>query len=85
MTLRLPLTLAIVRALLARVGDETYAIPLAHVSETMELTPDIVRTVKGREVLLARDEVLPLLRLRDAGRICRRTSRRTRSTSSRSS
>ena len=64
MMLRLPLTLAIVRALLARVGDEIYAIPLAHVSETIELVPDIRRTVKGREVLLARDEVLPLFRLR---------------------
>jgi two-component system chemotaxis sensor kinase CheA len=64
MMLRLPLTLAIMRALLARVGDETYAIPLAHVSETIELAPDIVRTIKGREVLLTRDEVLPLLRLR---------------------
>jgi len=64
MMLRLPLTLAIVRALLARAADETYAIPLAHVSETVELTPDMVRTIKGREVLLVRDEVLPLLRLR---------------------
>jgi two-component system chemotaxis sensor kinase CheA len=64
MILRLPLTLAIVRALLARVADEVYAIPLAHVSETVELTPGMVRTVKGREVLLAREEVLPLLRLR---------------------
>jgi two-component system, chemotaxis family, sensor kinase CheA len=64
MIIRLPLTLAIVRALLARVGDEVYAIPLAHVNETIELSPDMLRTVKGREVLLARDEVLPLLRLR---------------------
>jgi two-component system chemotaxis sensor kinase CheA len=62
--IRLPLTLAIMRALLARVGSETYAIPLAHVSETVELVPDVLRTVKGKEVLLARDEVLPLLRLR---------------------
>ena len=65
MMLRLPLTLAIVRALLARVGEEIYAIPLAHVSETIELVPDIRRTVKGREVLLVRDEVLPLFRLRN--------------------
>ncbi|HEX8946018.1 MAG TPA: chemotaxis protein CheA [Gemmatimonadaceae bacterium] len=65
MILRLPLTLAIVRALLVRVADEVYAIPLAHVSETIELEPEILRTVKGREVLLARDEVLPLMRLRD--------------------
>jgi two-component system chemotaxis sensor kinase CheA len=65
MILRLPLTLAIVRALLVRVADEVYAIPLAHVSVTIELESDILKTVKGREVLLARDEVLPLMRLRD--------------------
>jgi two-component system, chemotaxis family, sensor kinase CheA len=65
MVLRLPLTLAIMRALLVRVSAEIYAIPLAHVSETIELHPDVLRTVKGREVLLARDEVLPLMRLRD--------------------
>jgi two-component system chemotaxis sensor kinase CheA len=64
MVLRLPLTLAIVRALLARVGDETYAIPLAHVSETVELDPSALRTITSREVLLLRDDVLPLLRVR---------------------
>ncbi|MBC7674146.1 MAG: chemotaxis protein CheA [Polaromonas sp.] len=63
-TLRLPLTLAIVRALLARVGDEVYAVPMTHVSETVELRPEIQRAVQGREVLLMRDEVLPLVRLR---------------------
>lgn len=65
MMLKLPLTLAIVRALLAKVAHETYAIPLAHVSDTLEVTPEIVKTVKGREVLLARDEVLPLHRMRE--------------------
>ena len=63
-TLRLPLTLAILRALLARIGDETYAIPMTHVSETVELQPDILHTLKGREVLMIRDDVLPLIRLR---------------------
>jgi two-component system chemotaxis sensor kinase CheA len=63
-TLRLPLTLAIVRSLLARIGDETYAIPMTHVSETVELQPAIVRSLKGREVLMLRDEVLPVLRMR---------------------
>jgi len=63
-TLRLPLTLAIVRALLARVGDEVYAVPMTHVSETVELRPEIQRAVQGREVLLMRDQVLPLVRLR---------------------
>ncbi len=62
--LRLPLTLAIVRALLARVAGEIYAIPMAHVSESVELADGMVRTVKGREVFMSRDDVLPLLRLR---------------------
>ena len=64
-TLRLPLTLAIVRSLLARIGDETYAMPMTHVRETVELKPAIVCYLKGKEVLMLRDEVLPLVRLRD--------------------
>jgi two-component system chemotaxis sensor kinase CheA len=63
-TVRLPLTLAIVRALLARVGDELYALPMTHVNETVELKSVQLRTVKGREVVVLRDEVLPLLRMR---------------------
>ncbi len=63
-TVRLPLTLAIVRALLARVGEETYAVPLTHVDETVELERDAVRTVQGREVMVMRGDVLPLLRSR---------------------
>ncbi|MCE9603172.1 MAG: chemotaxis protein CheA [Gemmatimonadetes bacterium] len=65
MTIRLPVTLAIVRALLARVGDERYALPLTHVRETMERMPATIRRVQGREVLVLRDEVLPVLRLRE--------------------
>ena len=64
-TLRLPLTLAIVRSLLARIGEETYAVPMTHVSETVELRPAILRSLQGREVLMIRDEVLPLVRLRE--------------------
>ena len=64
-TIRLPVTLAIVRALLARVGNERYALPLTHVRETMERGPATIRQVQGRDVLVLRDEVLPVLRLRD--------------------
>ena len=49
---------------LVEVDTSYYAIPLAHVSETIELGTDAVRTVKGKEVLLDRDDVLPLFRLR---------------------
>jgi two-component system chemotaxis sensor kinase CheA len=63
-TLRLPLTLAIVRSLLARIGDETYAVAMTHVSETVELRPSVLGSVQGREILKLRGEVLPLVRLR---------------------
>ncbi|HKI96676.1 MAG TPA: chemotaxis protein CheA [Gemmatimonadales bacterium] len=64
-TLRLPVTLAIVRALLVRVGDERYALPLTHVAETVELKPDAVTRVEGREALMLRDEELPPVDLRE--------------------
>jgi two-component system chemotaxis sensor kinase CheA len=63
-TIRLPVTLAIIQALLARVEDETYALPLTHVRETLQLTPSVVKRVRGTNVLVLRDEVLPLLSLR---------------------
>ena len=68
-TVRLPHTLAIVRALLARVRDEVYAVPLAHVNETVELEALSVRRVQGREVMLLRDDVLPLIRFDDLLRV----------------
>jgi two-component system chemotaxis sensor kinase CheA len=64
-TLRLPLTLAIIRSLLARVGEETYAIPLTHVAETVELAAGTLRSVQGNEVLVLREDVLPVVRLRE--------------------
>ncbi|MBA3646110.1 MAG: chemotaxis protein CheA [Gemmatimonadaceae bacterium] len=64
-TLRLPLTLAISRALLARVEEEVYAIPLTHIVETFSLAPGMLQHVKGREVLVIRDEPVPAIRLRD--------------------
>ncbi|HEY4658478.1 MAG TPA: chemotaxis protein CheW, partial [Gemmatimonadaceae bacterium] len=67
-TIRLPVTLAIIRAVLARSGAERYALPLAHVRETLEYGAGTVQRVKGKEVLVLRDEVLPLLYLRDVVR-----------------
>jgi two-component system chemotaxis sensor kinase CheA len=57
-----------VRALLARSGDERYALPLTHVRETLEYDGGAVQSVKGRPVLVLRDEVMPLLDLRDVVR-----------------
>ena len=71
-TVRLPVTLAIVRSLLAKVGDETYAIPMTHVNETVQLESNTIRQVKGRDVLVLRGDVLPLLHLRDVVGLPRR-------------
>ncbi len=64
-TMRLPATLAIVRALLARVGDELYAMPLTHVAETFTARPGEVQKVQGKEAVLLRGALLPLVRLRE--------------------
>jgi two-component system chemotaxis sensor kinase CheA len=64
-TLRLPVTLAIVRALLLRVDGEMYAVPMTHVRETVELRQEARRRVQGREVMLLRDEVVPLMHFRE--------------------
>jgi two-component system chemotaxis sensor kinase CheA len=69
-TARLPLTLAITRAVLARVADETYAIPMSHVDQTVAVDAARLATVQGRPVLVLRDTVMPLVRLRDAVGLC---------------
>ena len=48
-TLRVPLTLAIVRALLAQAGDERYAVPLVYVAETVEFDARAVTALRSRE------------------------------------
>ena len=64
-SMRLPLTLAITRALLARVENETYAIPLTHVVETLTLAQPMLQEYKGKEVLSIRDDIYPAIRLRE--------------------
>jgi two-component system, chemotaxis family, sensor kinase CheA len=59
----MPLTLAIIRALLTKVEGRVFSVPLVSVRETLELAGQSIRTVGGREVIMLRGEVLPLLRL----------------------
>ncbi|PDW44635.1 chemotaxis protein CheA [Helicobacter pylori] len=63
--LKIPLTLAIIQALLVGVQEEYYAIPLSSVLETVRISQDEVYTVDGKSVLRLRDEVLSLVRLSD--------------------
>jgi len=62
--LRLPVTLAIVRALIAAVGTERYALPLTYVAETVEFGTTPLTTMDGRDAIVLRDRVVPLVDLR---------------------
>ena len=64
-SMRLPLTLAISRALIARVDTELYAIQLTHVLETFALSAPMLIDVKGKEVVAIRDDLFRAIWLRD--------------------
>lgn len=62
-TIKIPLTLAIIQVLLVGVADENYAIPLVSVVETVKVPRKEIKTIERKRVLRLRDEVLPLLEL----------------------
>lgn len=62
-TVKLPLTLAIMQALLIGAAERVYAVPLLAIAEIIAVEPQAVKTVSGREVILLRDKVLPLTQL----------------------
>jgi two-component system chemotaxis sensor kinase CheA len=64
-TITLPITLAIIQALLVEVRDELFAIPLNSILESNRIRRDDIRTIEKREVIQLRDVTLPLLRLTD--------------------
>lgn len=64
-TIKLPLTLAILPALMVKVGPEMFAIPLGSVLETMDITKHDINIVQHQEVTLLRGDVLPIIRLRN--------------------
>ena len=65
LTLRLPLTLAIIDGMLVRVGNGRYTIPLAAVEECVELPAEAVGSARGRSFLDIRGALVPFVRLRD--------------------
>ncbi len=65
MKLQLPLTVAIIQSLMVTVAEETYAIPLGNVIRDVGIKASDIKTIEGKEVILLRGEVLPLLRLHD--------------------
>ncbi len=61
--LKVPLTLAIIKALLFRIGERLYAVPLANVTEILRAQEQDVHLVDNQEVLQVREQFIPLIRL----------------------
>ncbi len=64
-TIRLPLTLAIIQALMVVVGDEKYAISLGSIQTIEDVAEEDIKYVEAREVINLRNTVIPIIRLRD--------------------
>lgn len=63
--IRLPLTLQIIQALLVNVGDETLAISLGFIDRVIDYKKDNIKKSNGKEVIIYRDDVIPLIRLNE--------------------
>ena len=61
--IRLPLTLAIIQALMVVVGDEKYAIALGSIQTIEDVSPDDIKLVQAKEVIHIRGTVIPIIRL----------------------
>lgn len=61
--IRIPLTLAIIQALLIKISNEIYAIPLSSITEIINMSAEDVRDIQGQEVVLYRGKTLPIIRL----------------------
>ncbi|MEA1884767.1 MAG: chemotaxis protein CheA [Thermotogota bacterium] len=64
-TIRLPLTLAIIQALLVKVSNLVYAIPIASIDSTLNLPTSEIQIVQSREVVVIRGEIIPIVWLKE--------------------
>ncbi len=62
-TVRLPLTLAIIQALMINIGNEKYAIPLSNIQNIEDVKKEDIQLVQKQEVIVARNEIIPIVRL----------------------
>ncbi len=63
LTIKIPLTLAIIQALLVRIGTEIYAIPITSVIDSHRIKPTDIKVIDGYEVFNVREDVISLIRL----------------------
>lgn len=63
--IQLPLTLAIIQALMVEVGNEKYAIPLGNIDTIEEISDDEIKLVQSKEVIYLRGSVIPIVRMNE--------------------
>jgi two-component system chemotaxis sensor kinase CheA len=61
--IRIPLTLAIIQALLVRVGQQTFAVPLSVIQETLRIRAEEISSIEGMEMFSIRQQTMPFIRL----------------------
>ncbi|NLW56915.1 MAG: chemotaxis protein CheA [Firmicutes bacterium] len=64
-TIRLPLTLAIIQTLIVQLGEDVFAIPTGYIEQTISVARKDIRKLRNQEVAILRGEVIPLIRLQD--------------------
>ncbi|RII28337.1 MAG: chemotaxis protein CheA [Geobacter sp.] len=69
-TIRMPLTLAIIESLLVQIGTDCYMLPLSLVEECLELTGNDAARANGRHLINVRGQIIPYIRLRDRFGVC---------------
>lgn len=63
--IQLPLTLAIIQALMVEVGTEKYAIPLGNIDTIEDISQDDIKLVQSKEVIYLRGSVIPIIRMNE--------------------
>lgn len=69
--IKLPLTLAIIQALLVNIQEEIYAIPLASIDSTLNINKNDIQTIQNKETIVIRGEIIPIVRLDQALNVAR--------------
>lgn len=64
-TVRLPLTLAIIQALLVKINNLVYAIPIANIDSTLNISKEQIQKIQDRQVSVIRGEIIPIVKLWD--------------------
>lgn len=73
--IKLPLTLAIITGLIVRLGDSNFILPMSNVIEIVRIKSDSIQTIKGKSIVVVREQVLPVVWLHDLLQVPRESTK----------